>query len=89
MSTVILDIEKEKIIAPQLRFQEFNREWTKTKLGEKMEIFRGASPRPKGDPKYYGGTVPRLMIQDATRDGKYTIPKIDFLTEEGSKKVDY
>ncbi|MFA0703663.1 hypothetical protein AB4618_24580, partial [Vibrio sp. 10N.222.48.A8] len=48
--------------------------------------FRGASPRPKGDPRYYGGKIPRLMIQDATRDGKYTTPCIDFLTDEGAKK---
>lgn len=51
-----------------------------------MEIFRGASPRPKGDPKYYGGNIPRVLIEDVTRDGKYSFPKIDFLTEEGAKK---
>tara|TARA_R110002033_G_scaffold2792_21_gene18086 strand:+ start:307 stop:1524 length:1218 start_codon:yes stop_codon:yes gene_type:complete len=75
-----------KVCIPKLRFSGFEREWEKAKLSEKMDIFRGASPRPKGDPKYYGGTIPRLMIQDATRDGKYTIPKIDFLTDEGALK---
>lgn len=60
--------------------------WDDTLLGKRMRIFRGASPRPKGDPKYYGGNVPRLMIQDVTRDGKYTYPCIDSLTEEGAKK---
>lgn len=49
------------------------------------EIIRGASPRPQGDPRYYGGKIPRLMGADVTRDGKVTIPQIDFLTEEGSK----
>lgn len=75
----------EKLV-PKLRFPEFNGNWEKPKLSEKMEIFRGASPRPKGDPKYYGGNIPRLMIEDVTRDGKYAFPKIDFLTEEGAKK---
>src|SRR5690606_486786 len=50
------------------------------------DIFRGASPRPQGDPRYYGGKVPRLMIEDVTRDGKHSTPKIDSLTEEGATK---
>ncbi len=61
-------------------------DWGIGKLGDLSEIVRGASPRPKGDPKYYGGSVPRLMISDVTRDGKYVTPKTDFLTEEGAKK---
>ena len=48
-------------------------------------VIRGASPRPKGDPRYYGGKVPRLMVADVTRDGKYVTPTTDFLTEEGAK----
>ena len=71
---------------PKLRFPEFTDNLSKYKLSEKMNIFRGASPRPQGDPRYYGGIVPRVMIQDATRDGKYVYPKIDFLTELGSEK---
>ena len=49
-------------------------------------IVRGSSPRPSGDPRYYGGTIPRLMVSDVTRDGMYVTPKIDFLTEEGATK---
>ncbi|MCS7204059.1 MAG: restriction endonuclease subunit S, partial [Leptospiraceae bacterium] len=43
-------------------------------------------PRPKGDPKFYGGNIPRLMVQDVTRDYKYVIPRLDYLTLEGAKK---
>jgi len=60
--------------------------WREVVLGDVINIFRGASPRPKGDPRYYGGSIPRLLIEDLTRDGKYAIPKIDFLTEEGARK---
>lgn len=60
--------------------------WNQRKLGDIATIVRGASPRPKGDPRYYGGDIPRLMIADITRDGKYVTPSIDFLTEEGSQK---
>jgi type I restriction enzyme S subunit len=59
--------------------------WEVTSIGEISNVVRGASPRPKGDPRYYGGTVPRLMGRDVSRDGKYVTPKIDFLTEEGAK----
>jgi len=61
-------------------------EWNVENLGSVTEIVRGASPRPKGDPQYYGGNVPRLMISDVTRDGKYVTPRTDFLTEEGARK---
>ena len=50
-----------------------------------VKIVRGSSPRPKGDPRYYGGPVPRLLIADITRDGKYVTPQIDNLTIEGAK----
>jgi type I restriction enzyme S subunit len=50
-----------------------------------VKIVRGSSPRPKGDPRYYGGPVPRLLIADITRDGKYVTPQLDSLTVEGGK----
>jgi len=49
-------------------------------------IVRGSSPRPKGDPRYYDGPVPRLMVKDLTRDGWLVTPRIDTLTIEGAKK---
>ncbi|HIF9333541.1 TPA: restriction endonuclease subunit S [Photobacterium damselae] len=60
-------------------------DWDVVKIGSFAEVIRGASPRPKGDKRYYGGNVPRLMVQDVTRDGKFVIPQIDFLTEAGAK----
>ena len=59
--------------------------WNVKKVGDLAKIIRGSSPRPKGDPRYYGGNIPRLMGADVTRDGKYVTPKIDFLTEAGAK----
>jgi restriction endonuclease S subunit len=49
-------------------------------------IVRGSSPRPQGDPKFFGGPVPRLMVADITRDGMYATPSIDSLTELGATK---
>ncbi|MCP5487163.1 MAG: restriction endonuclease subunit S [Verrucomicrobia bacterium] len=72
---------------PRLRFPEFQNagEWEVKMLEEIGRVIRGASPRPKGDPRYYGGSVPRLMVQDVTRDGKWVTPQIDSLTKEGAK----
>jgi type I restriction enzyme, S subunit len=56
------------------------------KLGDVCEVVRGSSPRPKGDSRYYGGAVPRLMVADLTRDGKIVSAKIDSLTELGAKQ---
>ena len=59
--------------------------WKIVQIQDIAQVIRGASPRPKGDKRYYGGNVPRLMVEDVTRDGKYVYPSVDFLTEEGAK----
>jgi type I restriction enzyme, S subunit len=56
------------------------------KLDEVCEVVRGSSPRPKSDPRFYGGSVPRLMVADLTRDGKLVSARIDSLTELGAKQ---
>jgi len=61
-------------------------DWEVSKLSILGDIIRGASPRPKGDKRYYGGEIPRLMVEDVTRDGKFVIPQVDFLTAEGAKR---
>ena len=61
-------------------------EWPIVKLEDFCAIVRGSSPRPKGDSRYYGGSIPRLMVADITRDGMYSTPQIDSLTVEGAKK---
>lgn len=76
----------QKLLTGEVRFPGFSGEWEEVQIQEIGTIIRGASPRPKGDPRYYGGAVPRLMVEDVTRDGKYVIPKVDFLTEAGAKK---
>ncbi|MEN4752695.1 restriction endonuclease subunit S [Pseudomonas sp. Ps21-P2] len=59
--------------------------WEVESLNSIGRVIRGSSPRPKGDKRYYGGNVPRLMVEDVTRDRKYVTPTIDFLTVEGAK----
>ena len=55
-----------------------------------MEVVRGASPRPKGDPKYFGGTIPWIMISDITNEnGMYISKTRDKVTELGAKLSRY
>ncbi len=61
-------------------------DWITDKIKNISQVIRGASPRPKGDKRYYGGDVPRLMVKDVTRDGKFVTPMVDFLTKEGEKR---
>lgn len=56
------------------------------KIENICDLVRGSSPRPKGDSRYYGGAIPRLMVEDLSRDGRYVYPRIDSLTVEGAKK---
>ena len=60
--------------------------WALALVGKVCNLVRGSSPRPQGDPRYFGGPVPRLMIADITRDGMFVTPTTDSLTEEGAKK---
>ena len=67
------------------KIQNLPKGWLMVTVEEIARVIRGSSPRPKGDPRYYGGTIPRVMVADITRDKKHILPCIDFLTEEGSK----
>lgn len=75
----------EKCLLSSLFSENEGSEWKKVVVTDIGRVIRGASPRPKGDPRYYGGRVPRLMVADVTRDGKYVTPRIDFLTDAGAK----
>lgn len=60
--------------------------WPTVGVEQVCTLVRGSSPRPQGDPRYFGGPVPRLMISDITRDGNLVTPRTDSLTIEGAKR---
>ena len=62
-----------------------DKKWTFHKIGKISDVVRGSSPRPQGDPRLFGGPVPRLMVSDLTRDGLWVDATTDSLTEEGAK----
>jgi len=73
-----------------VQINQVSQGWKHVKLGDALEVIRGASPRPKGDPRYFGGKIPWIMIADVTREkGKYLSGTRQHVTEEGAKKSRY
>ena len=67
--------------------KELPKGWSSCKIEEVVDVIRGASPRPKGDPRYFGGEIPWIMISDISREkGKIITKTKDHVTVEGSKK---
>jgi type I restriction enzyme, S subunit len=47
---------------------EYPKEWALGRLGDIAQVVRGGSPRPAGDPRFYGGDIPFLKVADLTND---------------------
>lgn len=61
--------------------------WEICPINDLCEVVRGGSPRPMGDPRYFGGDIPFIKISDVTRsDGRYVYESETTVNEEGSKK---
>jgi type I restriction enzyme S subunit len=64
--------------------------WPATPLGTLARVVRGGSPRPAGDPRYFGGTIPWLRISDVTAARGRTVERIrGTVTEAGRAKSVY
>lgn len=69
-----------------LPFDEIPAGWRFELLGNVCSIRRGASPRPAGDPKYFGGDIPWFRIGDATKTGsRYLSATEVHVNEVGAK----
>lgn len=56
-------------------------------LDKLCTLIRGSSPRPKGDPRYFGGPIPWISIADVTAaKGKYLQRTKEGVTPEGAKR---
>ena len=64
--------------------------WEREQLGALCDVVRGSSPRPKGDPRYFGGSIPWIMISDVTRaNGRFLTQTREFVTTEGMERSRY
>ena len=65
-------------------------QWVWTRVGEFVEIIRGASPRPAGSPRYFGGNIPWITVGELTKDENIYLKTVSsYVTEEGKKNSRY
>ncbi len=58
--------------------------WVWASVDQLCIVIRGASPRPAGDPRYFGGSIPWITVGSITRDdGMYLLGTEEFVTEAG------
>ncbi len=61
--------------------------WVWSTVDTLCDLIRGASPRPKGDPRYFGGPIPWITIRDVSAmQGKYLLRTKEGVTEAGAAK---
>lgn len=62
--------------------------WKIARIGHYTQLIRGASPRPAGDPLYFGGDfMPWITVGEVTNgDDKYVLSTENYLTKEGSEQ---
>ncbi|TWU53713.1 Type-1 restriction enzyme EcoKI specificity protein [Candidatus Brocadiaceae bacterium B188] len=56
--------------------------WKWVKISEICNVVRGGSPRPAGNPKFYGGNIPFLKVADLTKDNNIYIDTFGFTIKE-------
>lgn len=61
--------------------------WVLASIDQLATVVRGGSPRPAGDPRYFGGTVPWITVGSITADeSDYLRHATGGLTEEGKER---
>jgi len=59
--------------------------WTWARLQDVFEISRGGSPRPAGDPRFFGGSIPWITVREITKDPAKVLTTTEAgLTAEGA-----
>lgn len=63
-------------------------QWAWVRLADIASVVRGGSPRPAGDPKFYGGDIPFLKVADVTAaKGMFVERHTATITEAGLNKT--
>ena len=62
--------------------------WVAIQIAALCEVVRGGSPRPAGDPRFYGGDIPFLKVADLTRTSGMSVTAFTYtITEAGLTKT--
>jgi type I restriction enzyme S subunit len=91
----------QKLLTKGIGHREFNKQyfpfkfmkkeipldWKVVQLCELSSIVRGGSPRPAGDPKYFGGNIPWITVGELTKDDLIYLNSVSTgLTESGKER---
>lgn len=77
-----------KLTNPNIKTGILPTGWKIIKIENISNVVRGGSPRPAGDPKYYGGNIPFLKVKDITKDEKVYLNTFEYtIKEAGLKKT--
>lgn len=61
--------------------------WQKVSLAQICTVIRGGSPRPMGDPRYFGGDIPFIKISDVTKSNGFHVYESETkVNEAGASK---
>lgn len=61
---------------------ELPKGWIWSKVSHICDVVRGGSPRPAGDPKFYGGNIPFLKVADITKTSTPYLRSFTFTIKE-------
>ena len=78
---------KEPTAPDTTNLPELPEGWVWANLDQLSIVVRGASPRPAGDPKYFGGSIPWITVGPLTADEQpylHSVPET--VTEEGRQR---
>jgi type I restriction enzyme S subunit len=74
--------EEELTDSPEIPDQ-----WLYCRLGNLAEIVRGGSPRPAGDPRYFGGKIPWITVAELTKDDAVYLEAVgQYVTDAGKER---
>jgi type I restriction enzyme S subunit len=61
--------------------------WRVVSIGGISKVVRGSTPRPAGDPRYFGGELPWITVSELTKDENiYLVETGARITEEGARR---
>jgi type I restriction enzyme, S subunit len=62
--------------------------WGWVRVADLCDVVRGGSPRPAGDPKFYGGNIPFLKVADITNNTSPYLQQFTYtITQAGLSKT--
>jgi type I restriction enzyme S subunit len=82
--------EYRKPLTPKEDLPKLPEGWCWATVDRLSRVVRGASPRPAGDPKLFGGTIPWITVGSLTADEQPYLQEFSqTLTEEGRERSRY